>query len=232
MKIDQLQLPAGDLAAHRDFYESVLGLPVLSEAPGKLVLQAGASRLTFEQAPPGGGGVYHFAFNIPEDRFGEAKQWVSHRVALIKNNAGEDEFNFTHWNAHSLYFYDPAGNILEFIARHDLAGGSTRTPFGGQSLLSISEVGLATEDVAATVHSMQDQLGVGIYDGAGSDTFTAVGDVHGLFIVVKQGRIWFPDTGKQAELLPVTVQVTPDTGEHYILSGPPYQPYALGMLGL
>ena len=35
--------------------------------------------------------------------------------------------------------------------------------------------------------------------------FTPVGDEQGLFVVVKRGRMWFPDTGKAAELLPITV---------------------------
>lgn len=57
-----------------------------------------------------------------------------------------------------------------------------------------------------------------IYDGAGSDTFTALGDEHGLFIIVKRGRIWFPDTGIPAELVPLKVAVSVDGGATIILS--------------
>ena len=45
------------------------------------------------------------------------------------------------------------------------------------------------------VKGLCDTLGVTVYDGEGGDMFTAVGDELGLFIVVKQGRIWYPETG-------------------------------------
>lgn len=223
MRIDYLHLLTNDLAPQREFYAGVLGLAVLDTGADAIVLSAGVSKLTLAQAPPHWSGIYHFAFNIPEDRFEEAKEWLSERLALIRNSTGADEFNFEHWNAHALYFYDPAGNIVEFIARHDLAEYSAARLFSGQSILSISEIGLATDNVASTVQFLQRGMPIGIYDGEGSDAFTAVGDVHGLFIVVKKGRIWFPDTGKSAEILPVEVTVTFDRGERCLLSGPPYR---------
>src|SRR2546423_211293 len=128
MKIDELQLSASDPASQREFYANVLGLPIHADTADTLALRAGGSRLVFAQAPEGWSGVYHFAFNVPEDRFKEAKEWAARRVALIRNSAGEDEFNFVSWNAHSLYFYDPAGNIVELIARHDLDQYSDRQP--------------------------------------------------------------------------------------------------------
>jgi hypothetical protein len=73
------------------------------------------------------------------------------------------------------------------------------------------------------VQLLEAELSAPIYDGAGSDTFTAVGDEHGLFIVVKRGRIWFPDTGTPADLFPVRVMTLADNGERGTLSGPPYQ---------
>jgi catechol-2,3-dioxygenase len=221
MNIDELDLLAAGLPAQREFYTGVLGLPGAEES-GAFSVRAGSSRLTFRQAPDGWTGVYHFAFNIPENRFQEAKSWLSGRAPLITDARGKDEFGFESWNAHSVYFYDPAGNILELIARHNL-DNSTSEPFSEQSLLSVSEIGLATDNVPDTVRLLQDELGAGIYDGAGSDMFTAAGDEHGLLIVVKQSRVWFPDTGKPAELVPLTAFISNQTGARFELSGPPYR---------
>ena len=223
MRIEELKLQNGDLARQGEFYASLLGLAVLAEGHEALVLEAGSSKLIFTRAAHDWSGQYHFAFNIPENRFSEAKEWASQRVPLIKSSSGQDEFNFEHWNAHALYFYDPAGNIVEFIARHDLSEQADMRPFSAQRILSVSEIGLATEDVPSTVQLLADRMSVNIYDGAGSDAFTAVGDVYGLFIVVKEGRVWFPDTGKQAELLPVNATVQASNGDRYSLTGPPYQ---------
>ena len=60
------------------------------------------------------------------------------------------------------------------------------------------------------------------YKDESSETFTAVGDAEGLFITVKQGRIWYPNTGIPAQLLPVCVHFQVDKIK-FILSGVPYQ---------
>jgi catechol-2,3-dioxygenase len=221
MRIIELYLQTTDLSRQRDFYQDALGLATRIERE-ELLVQAGVTRLVFTQASGGLGGVYHFAFNIPQNRFDEAKAWLSRRLPLIKNNTGMDSFAFENWNAHSLYFLDAAGNILEFIARHNMANDSNE-PFRERSILSISEIGLASDDVEATVKMLQAGLGVGIYDGEGSDTFTAVGDEDGLLIVVKEWRIWFPDTGQPAKLLPVAVSVAKQAGEVPRIVGTPYR---------
>ena len=90
-----------------------------------------------------------------------------------------------------MYFKDPDGNILELIARHGLAN-ATDHQFGEQDFLAVSEIGLAVDDVAKTVGELTRSLGVPIYDGAGSDAFSAIGDEYGLFIVDANGRIGIP----------------------------------------
>jgi catechol-2,3-dioxygenase len=146
-------------------------------------------------------------------------------VPLISSGSGEDSFNFESWNAHSFYFRDPASNILECIARHNLMNGSDR-PFDEQGMLCISEIGIATDDVRATVQLLEAELSAGIYDGAGSDTFAAVGDEHGLFIVVEEGRKWYPDLGRPAGPHPVTAVISTAAGQEFTLSGPPYEAWA------
>ena len=213
MQIEHLELLATDLAALRDFYVGRCGLPALAATEGYLELQVGESCLRFTQAPEGWSGCYHFAFNIPENQFAEAKAWLAKRVALAADASGRDTFDSSDWNADILYFFDPAGNIGELIARHTLDCASD-APFGSENLLSVSEIGVAVPDVAATVADLTERIGIARY-GETSDTFTPIGDERGLFIVVRAGRIWFPDTGIVAAPLPVVATVRTGQGERF-----------------
>lgn len=198
-----LQLVAPDLAAQHAFYTKVFQFPVLHHTAAKLEFQVGASRLTFTHAAVPMAGVYHFAFNIPENQFAEATDWLRQRVPLIADKTGADTFYSAGWDAHMVYFYDPAGNIAELIARHSLPSASTR-PFSGQNVLGVSEIGLAADDVTAAATAIAARGNTSFYGGTGSATFTAVGHEEQLFIVVKNGRTWAPDTGQAAVPLPLT----------------------------
>jgi len=151
--------------------------------------------------------IYHFAFNIPENQFAEARAWLTQRVPLVLGPDGEDLFTFESWNSHAIYFYDAAGNIVEFIARHDLPNSSNQ-PFGPASLLSVSEIGWVVADVRAAVDTLQNDLGLSVYANSLSDEFAAVGDPNGLFIVVKQERPWFPDTRHILSAKPAPIHAT------------------------
>jgi catechol 2,3-dioxygenase-like lactoylglutathione lyase family enzyme len=195
MQVQELLLTTPDLSAQKTFYRNVLKLPVTAESEQQFTVQAGTTKLTFAQGALDG--VYHFAFNIPENQIAEARKWLA--VPLIKASDGRDEFFSENWNAHNIYFYDPAGNILELIARHTLPNASTE-PFSEKSLLNISEIGIGVEDVKAFTESCDLP-----HYGSGSDEFAPMGDENGLLIVVKLGRVWFPDTGKPALEIPLRV---------------------------
>ena len=221
MKLFELCLKTGDLAAARHFYHDVLNLPILEQTAQVLALQAGVTRLVFEYVPDWQG-KYHFAFNIPENQITEAVAWISAKAPLATLNDKIIFNSSVRWNAHMVYFYDPAGNILEFIARHDLRNAASE-PFSQWSILSISEIGLATGNVQQTVQWLCDTLGLTVYDGAGSDTFSAVGDEHGLLIVAREGRIWYPETGISAGLHPVDVTIAGRTAGSHTVSALPYR---------
>jgi catechol 2,3-dioxygenase-like lactoylglutathione lyase family enzyme len=186
--IEQVSLPAADLPDLCAFYAGTLGLPLESDSLGALTVRVGASRLTFEQSAATG--PSHFAFSLPAACFRAAKAWLAARRALIVGGGGQDEFDFRDWNARAVYFYDPAGE-----------------PFGPADLDSTCEIGLPAEDVPATVERLRTEPALRVYDGAGSDTFTAVGADDGLFIVVRRGREWYPDTGAAAVLQPLSMRL-------------------------
>jgi catechol-2,3-dioxygenase len=219
MRITELRIKTGDLSNQREYYAHILHLPVIAEKSTWLAIQAGATKLVFEKEE-GWRGRYHFAFDVPENQIEAAKVWITRRTSLAKLD-GADVFESKNWNAHNLYFYDAAGNILEFIARHNQPNASSQ-PFSERSLLYVSEIGLATDDVPATVADLSQTLGLGVYDGEGSDSFTAVGDEDGLFIVVKRGRVWYPNTGIKADVLPVSVALANGPEAGYDLPDLPY----------
>ncbi len=219
MRMTELRLKTADLQAQREYYAHILRLPVIAERGGCLTIQAGSTRLVFEQEDHWRG-RYHFAFDVPENQFDAAQKWITQRTSLVKLD-GQQAFKSAGWNANNFYFYDAEGNILECIARHNQANASD-TPFSEKSLLYISEIGLATDDVTATVRDLCRNLNLSVYDGAGSDTFTAVGDEQGLFIVVKRGRIWYPNTGIASAVYPVTVELADAPEAGYNVPGLPY----------
>ncbi|MFZ1474956.1 MAG: hypothetical protein WBV59_18950 [Anaerolineae bacterium] len=223
MIIHELRLLTHRLQEQRDFYHHLLGIPLLTADADKAVLQVGSSTLIFAAAATPIPAPYHFAFDIPERQFAEAKAWLAARVPLLTDASGADEFDFSAWNAHAVYFADRDGNIGEFIARHDLPGPATR-PFGATSLLSISEIGLAVDDVLPFVQRLQTSIHLSVYLQHPTATFTPVGDEHGLLIVVKDGRRWFPEERLAAHAAPLTVVISlPATAGQHTIHGPPYR---------
>lgn len=223
MRLTHLRLWAANVAPLHTFYAQVLELPITQFTADRLELVAGDTTLVFERAPAGWNDVYHFAFNIPPHLFAEAKAWLRQRTSLISDSTGADDFSSTPaspWDARMFYFYDPAGNVLELIARNKLARNelatTALTSFNSKHLLNISEIGLATMNVPETVARIETAMGLQRFNDA-SETFGPVGDHNGLFIVVKHGRIWFPETGRPAHYAPVTATIINPAHQTYTL---------------
>jgi len=140
---------------------------------------------------------------------------------LLRDADGRDEFASESWNSHSLYFKDAAGNVLEFIARHDL-NNPQAGPFGGDQILNISEVGLPSENIIEFAKGLCAQLGISVFKQEPNETFTPIGDDHGLLILPVKDRIWIPDSGVPAKLQPVRVILEVD-GKKWRVRGYPYE---------
>jgi catechol-2,3-dioxygenase len=220
MRITRLELLTCSLPAQLDFYSALLQLPARLEG-NRLTVRAGKSALVFDQAPAEWRGAYHFCFNIPENQFPQAKAWLESRTSLVKDENGRDEFHSGTWNASSAYFKDPAGNILEFIARHELQNAAS-APFDSGQILQISEIGLASKDVIGFAKQLCETLGVSVYKQEPKADFTPVGDENGLLILAVENRIWYPNTGIPARLLPVKVDVAAN-GKAFHIRGAPYE---------
>lgn len=220
MNITRLELLTTDLQAQRDFYDDVLELPVTLTS-STLEVQAGQTDLVFKQAWSDFDGAYHFAFNIPENQYHAAKEWIASRVHLLQDKTGKEDFESKTWISDSVYFLDAAGNVLEFIARHNLRN-AVKEEFGSKQILNVSEIGLPTEDVVGLANELCTRLGVSVFKQEPNENFTPIGDEDGLLILPKKDRIWMPDSGVPAKSLAVIVQGKAN-GKEWEIRGVPYE---------
>ncbi len=203
MKIKNVSLKTGKLTALLDFYTGTLGMDIVSQTDAAFTLNAGETRLEFSHSSEHPNAFYHFAFNIPENKLDDSIKWLDGKADLITLD-GEHIFDFKAWNAHSVYFYDPAGNIIEFIARHRL-NNSSHKEFSGKSILSVSEVGMPVKNARKFYERLYEDLDLPLFTGD-LKTFTAAGDDNGLIIIVPEERNWFPDC-PPAEIFPISIEI-------------------------
>lgn len=216
MEITALRLLTAHLDAQRAFYTGTLGLPLVSETINGFTVRAGTTRLTFTASDTDA--RYHFAFNVPNNVFTQAKAFLAARVSLLIKN-GQDQFHSDDWNADMIYFADAAGNIAEYIARRTLADDAPGD-FTPAAVCNVSEIGLPVDDVPTIAAVFTARLGVAPY-GEQEEQFAPVGDERGLFIVVRAGRHWFPTT-TGAIVSPIAVTLRGAREDTYNVPNFPY----------
>ena len=207
MEITGIKLQTSLLKEQTGFYRDVLELATQKNSDGNINIGIGRTTLVFEQVH-GADPFYHFAINIPSNKIEEAKSWLSKRAELLwMDDYKSDIADFRNWNAKSVYFYDPAGNILELIARIDL-DNKMDEPFSSAQFLNVSEIGLviqlsqfdkATEELLQQYHLNY------FFRQPPLPQFKAIGDNDGLFIIVPDNRNWYPTT-KRSGIFPMKVQ--------------------------
>ncbi|MBV6479170.1 MAG: hypothetical protein HGGPFJEG_01931 [Ignavibacteria bacterium] len=202
MFIKEIFLYTSDPESLKKFYIDKLGFNLINFSREELSFEAGESIVRFIQIRDSVKPFYHFAFNIPSNIFLEAKEWIKSKDIMLIPLNGEDEFNFISWNAHSFYFYDAAGNIVEFIARHNLRN-DTFKKFDIESIINVSEIGLPVKDVGNTFQLLNEKLSIPHFSGD-MKTFEAAGNEDGLLIIVNEGRKWFPDC-QEAEIFQLKI---------------------------
>ena len=188
MKIEELTLYSANLAKQKQFYSEVLELPCIASTPDSVIFKAGSSRLTLREEA--GSHPVHFALIIPGNSFLQAHNWLKNRVTLLPFE-GEEIIDFPNWNAKSQYFYDADRNIVEFIARRDVASDFTE-PFSPASIVQVGEVGLPAENLEALYLQLNHMRPLPRYSGD-FKRFAAAGSPEGLFILVNPDqKKWFP----------------------------------------
>jgi len=217
MRIEKLILQTSYLATLKEFYSSILELPVHVISDQEIQIQIGTTDLIFTETKTGEP-FYHFAINIPSNKIDEAKSWLDSRVKLLwMEDYKSDIADFVNWHAKSVYFYDPAGNILELISRFDLNHNS-KEPFSSSEFLSISEAGLVfkSEEFDQKTATVLNENSLSYFTKQPPmSQFRAIGDDEGLFIVVPEERNWYP-TDKPAGIFPITVEFEHNAEQHHL----------------
>jgi len=187
--ISHLKLVCNQLDEQENFYTKILELTVQRINDKSIKVQAGTTEIIFYENSSYIDPVYHFAFNIPENKLEDAIAWLKKKnVTLAKTSNGSEIFDFKNWNAHSIYWQDAAGNVLEFIARHNLPTTSS-TKFSRESILYASEIGLVVDDVALEIKNIRNNLDLETFK-VHTDNFAAIGNEYNLLIVVQKNRPW------------------------------------------
>jgi catechol 2,3-dioxygenase-like lactoylglutathione lyase family enzyme len=191
MNILELELLTDSITETESFYNDVIGLETISKTNSSVSFTAGSTKLTFrssENLKP----VYHFAFDIPNNKLLEAFAWIEKKTQILEVIAPEKIADFYNWNAKSFYFYDNNANILEFIARFSLDNTSEK-PFDGSLVLSVSEIGFVSKNVSKLSDEMSNKYDLSIFPKQPKlDKFIVLGTDTGLFILVEENRDWYP----------------------------------------
>lgn len=214
----------------KGFYCDSLGFALRGASDRRLTLAAGATEITFLNiASQGTDPWYHVAFNIPQNKLLPARRWQLRRTPLVPSPARlqdpafpDDVRHFRAWNAHSVFFYDPAGNLLEYIARHDLSN-DTPGAFSPADILYASEIGLSVEDQQEAAEHLHGALDLAPYP-LNTDRWWAMGDELGLVLCLRR-RLWGEETGKPKwfGVFPTVVTMTGASPRTYTLEDYPYQ---------
>lgn len=208
MNIEHVRIFASNFEETKHFYTEQLEIPLVTDEGNAFTLLFGQTVVTIERAAKDDQPFYHFAFNVPANQFEDAKKWAKERVELLLED-DEDEIYFKNINAKSLYFLDPAGNIVEFICRLSDSDES-KEPFNAYSLIKMSEMSIVVPDKPKALPMLYN---INIYERSNQevepDGLTFMGDlVDATYLLfVNEGRRWF-FSQKQSKAYPLKIQLT------------------------
>lgn len=208
MHLKKIKASTSEVMRLSDFYQNILELNVMTQSPGELLVQCGETELLFCEADRDQHPYYHFAFNIPSNQFQTAFTWIQNKTKptwLEEYNGFVAEF--VNWHARSVYFNDPAGNILELICRRDLMDHAKES-FSSRQIRCISEAGivLPVKDFGKHAKIFKEKYGLSYFNKQPPLAhFQALGDDGGLFILVPEGRVWF-GSGRRSVIFDIQVE--------------------------
>lgn len=228
----QTQVPLEEM---KDFYGNKIGFQILEQSAERLVLKAGFTEIVFTKAPAGTDApYYHFAFNIPENKILEAYEWQKAKTPIILPRPGarneqrskghpKEVYHFQRWNAHSIFFLDPAENLVEYIARHELKNASIEPGFSTHNLQFVSEIGFIVDDPLQMASWMEEKMSLRPYFN-NSPSFQPMGDAMGLLLLLQSNTLWtnFSGEGHPTSVFPTEVHIQKEKAGAFSLPAYPY----------
>lgn len=189
MEFLQITLFTSHLTKQRSYYCEVLGFKCI-DSPDSFQFTAGSTKVTFKEGERGG--VYHFAFLIPNSNLSRAIKLLEEKGVTILTLKNDKIIHFD--DGKSIYFKDPDGNIVEFIERPSL-GIESEGEFDLSKIVKMNEIGLVVDDPLLSSEEFMSLYLIKPYKPSLlTPEFCWVGDMNGAFIVVKKERHWLPTT--------------------------------------
>lgn len=200
-----VSLYTNQLKTLQRFYMNIMELPIIDRSKKSFTIKVGTSHLTFKETDVPA--FYHFAFNIPGNQFSLIKSWIKNKIPLNREG-GRDEVYFRNFDADSIYFEDPAGNVIELVGRRhrDLFGAPSP-----ESFLNISEISITTYDMTRVGEKIQ-EIGIPLWRATeiNPHALNFLGREDTFIVLVPPGRKWY--FSKQiSEIFPLDILLT--TGE-------------------
>ncbi|QGY47386.1 glyoxalase [Maribellus comscasis] len=192
MRITELTLLTNNISETTHFYHKLLNFEIADKNTNEVSFKAGSTKLIFKKTDYDNP-VYHFTFNIPNNKYEEAFKIIDNSIGVISSvEDGTRIFEFANWNAKSFYFYDNNNNILECIARFDL-DNQINHPFKNTDIQSVSEIGINVDDVHTEGQKIINEYNLDYFQKQKPrEDFAVIGDDNGLLILGLNNRIWFP----------------------------------------
>jgi catechol 2,3-dioxygenase-like lactoylglutathione lyase family enzyme len=206
MKINKVLIYTDKIVEVKTFYVDFLGFELKQDTNDYFSISVGRSELIVKYSETLENPYYHFAFDIPPEMFDEVKVWLQERVGLLTEE-GQDEIYFSGFDAKSLYFYDPAYNIVEFMARNENRNKTQANHFTVREILGISEIGLVIDNLEQSMTTLKnyDFRNIANYIDEDSLNFIFNNNESNYLLLTKAERRWlFSD--KLAKILPITVE--------------------------
>src|SRR5215203_6968588 len=100
MRILELHLLSPSLSDTTEFYCNGLGFEMLQSNDHLLMMQCGETIINFRSSD-GANSLYHFAFEIPNNKFDEAYDWFNERVQFLPITDDTYIADFINWKAKS-----------------------------------------------------------------------------------------------------------------------------------
>jgi catechol 2,3-dioxygenase-like lactoylglutathione lyase family enzyme len=192
------------------FYTKVLEMELMAESEHYFTIMAGTTKILFEKDAtiP----FYHVCFRTKADYYDHMYQKLGLESVLISNEKGQYSM---FWKGKQAYFVDPDGNIIEMLERP--FNGEEEEGFGWHD---VGEIGLPVLTIADMEQELNEILRNEQIDS--SETFAFYGDTQGVFVLVKEGRHWYP-TERPAICSPIKIVASGDRDATFKHKDYPYE---------